>query len=239
VSEQFGFEQVVGQRAAVHGNQGSVPSRPGQVQRGGGQFLAGAGFARDQDRGTAAAHHIDQVGDPADGRAPSDEEAFPVGPVGTRLSRSRAGRPACCCELHGDSREAIGGERENFSGRERKGVELRLKLFAGSTDMFCDGEVGRMKIYDHSLTGAAASEASRPQETHKAGNSRESGRSSEATGDRVEFSGHLGALSRAVSSDQSARSSRIEALSAQVAQGTYRPDSHAVSRGMIDEALAQ
>jgi flagellar biosynthesis anti-sigma factor FlgM len=105
--------------------------------------------------------------------------------------------------------------------------------------MFCDGEVGCMKIYDHSLAGAAASEASRPQEAHKAGHSRESGRPSEASGDRVEFSGHLGALSRAVSSDQSARSSRIQALSAQVAQGTYHPDSQAISRGMIDEALAK
>jgi anti-sigma28 factor (negative regulator of flagellin synthesis) len=94
-----------------------------------------------------------------------------------------------------------------------------------------------MKIYDRSLTGTAESEASRPAEAHKAGGSRASGSSSQATGDRVEFSGGLGALARAVSTDQSARASRIQALASQVAQGAYHPDSQAISRGLIDEAL--
>jgi flagellar biosynthesis anti-sigma factor FlgM len=104
--------------------------------------------------------------------------------------------------------------------------------------MYCDGEVERMKIYDRSLTGTAASEAGRTQEAHQTSQSRESGASSRAEGDRVEFSGGLGSLARAVSSEQSGRSSRIQALSAQVAEGSYRPDSRAISRGMIDDALA-
>jgi hypothetical protein len=104
--------------------------------------------------------------------------------------------------------------------------------------MYYDDEVGRMKIYDSNLTGAAASGASRPPEAHKAGSSRESGSSSQAASDRVEFSGGLGALSRAVSSDHTERASRIQALASQVEQGTYRPDSRAISRGMIGEAMA-
>jgi hypothetical protein len=103
--------------------------------------------------------------------------------------------------------------------------------------MESDGEVGHMKIYDHNLAGTAASDANRPVEAHKAEGSRESGSASHATGDRVEFSGGLGALARAVSVDQSARANRIQALASQVQQGTYRPDSRAISRGMVAEAL--
>jgi hypothetical protein len=94
-----------------------------------------------------------------------------------------------------------------------------------------------MKIYDGNLTGTAGAEASRPPEAHKAEGSRESGPSAQATGDRVEFSGGLGGLSRAVSADHSARASRIQALTSQVQDGTYHPDSRAISRGMIVDAL--
>jgi len=95
-----------------------------------------------------------------------------------------------------------------------------------------------MKIYDRNLTGTA--ESGRPQETQKAEDSRET-RSTAAHGsrDRVEFSGALGALARAVSTDQSGRSSRIAALSAQVQSGTYQPDAAAISRGIVDEGLAR
>jgi anti-sigma28 factor (negative regulator of flagellin synthesis) len=95
-----------------------------------------------------------------------------------------------------------------------------------------------MKVYDRNLTGTAAADASRPPEAHKTDGARESGPSAQATRDRVEFSGALGSLARAVSADHSARANRIQALASQVEQGTYRPDSGAISRGMISDALA-
>lgn len=56
--------------------------------------------------------------------------------------------------------------------------------------------------------------------------------------DHVEFSNTMGALARAVSSDETSRASRIQALAAQVQNGTYQPGAQAISRGMISEALA-
>lgn len=104
--------------------------------------------------------------------------------------------------------------------------------------MYSDGEVAHMKIYDHNLTGTAANDVTRSAETHKPEGARESGSSERTAGDRVEFSGGLGALSRAVSADQSARASRMQQLAAQVQQGTYQPDSRAISKGLIADALA-
>jgi anti-sigma28 factor (negative regulator of flagellin synthesis) len=104
--------------------------------------------------------------------------------------------------------------------------------------MYHDGEWGNMKIYERNLTGTAASESSRPAEAHKPDSNRETSSSVQATGDRFEFSGGVGALSRAVSADQSARASRIQSLASQVQQGTYQPDAQAISRGMIAESLA-
>jgi flagellar biosynthesis anti-sigma factor FlgM len=94
-----------------------------------------------------------------------------------------------------------------------------------------------MRINDGNLTGT--SEAGRAPETQKA----EAGGAArtplaQGGGDRVEFSGSLGALARAVSSDQTGRASRIAALAAQVQSGTYQPDPAAISRGMIAEGLA-
>jgi len=95
-----------------------------------------------------------------------------------------------------------------------------------------------MKIYDRNLTGAAAGEAGRAQEAQKPEAGREARSSVPARGDRVEFSGELGALARAVTSDQAARAGRIQALAGQVRDGTYQPDSQAISRAMVSDALA-
>ncbi len=53
----------------------------------------------------------------------------------------------------------------------------------------------------------------------------------------VDFSSTLGTLSRAMTSFDTSRSSRVEALAAQYQSGNYTPDSMAVSRGLISEAL--
>jgi anti-sigma28 factor (negative regulator of flagellin synthesis) len=96
-----------------------------------------------------------------------------------------------------------------------------------------------MKITDQNLGGAAAPETARSQDvqlTSKNG----AGSSSSSTidaNDRVEFSGGLGTLSRALSSFQSDRAGRVQSLAAQYQSGSYQPDSAAISRGMIAEAL--
>lgn len=96
-----------------------------------------------------------------------------------------------------------------------------------------------MRIYDRNLTGAGTGETSRAQDTHKAESRAEQRTSGKTSGDRVEFSGSLGALARAVNTDQTARQSKIQALGDQVRSGSYRPDSKAISHGLVSETLAR
>jgi anti-sigma28 factor (negative regulator of flagellin synthesis) len=98
-----------------------------------------------------------------------------------------------------------------------------------------------MRIYDVNLTGTAAAESGRAQETQRsdrAGGARTGGSSANGTGDRVELSSTLGRLSQALSAYGSSRTGRVQALAAQFQSGTYRPDSLATSKGMVSEALA-
>jgi|SRR5579885_1248932 anti-sigma28 factor (negative regulator of flagellin synthesis) len=97
-----------------------------------------------------------------------------------------------------------------------------------------------MRIYDRSLAGAGASEAGKASEAQRldytsGAKPAERGGSG---GDRVELSGALRNLSRAISSDSRARAAKVQALAAQYQSGNYRPDSAAISRAMIAEALA-
>jgi anti-sigma28 factor (negative regulator of flagellin synthesis) len=95
-----------------------------------------------------------------------------------------------------------------------------------------------MKIPDYNLGGAATPETHRTQDAQSTGHAsgaRSAGSSIDS--DRVEFSGGMGSLSRAVSSFQSGRAGRVQALATQYQSGSYRPDSAAISRGMIQEAL--
>jgi anti-sigma28 factor (negative regulator of flagellin synthesis) len=95
-----------------------------------------------------------------------------------------------------------------------------------------------MKIYDQKLTGTTTNATGRPPETQKADADGEGRVQTPASRDRVEFSSGLGALARAVSTDQSNRADRIRSLAAQVQSGTYQPDPRAISRNMLTEALA-
>lgn len=97
-----------------------------------------------------------------------------------------------------------------------------------------------MRVNDRILTGTTPAESGRTQESQKLNRSQgtTSGTgASDKSGDQVEFSSTLGALSRAMSADGSARSSRVQALAAQYQSGDYQPDSAATARGMISEAL--
>jgi hypothetical protein len=97
-----------------------------------------------------------------------------------------------------------------------------------------------MRVYDTNLTGTAAAEAGRSQETKRIDRGSQGGASRiGSTGsDHVEFSGALGRLSQTLSDFQHSRASRVQALAGQYQTGNYRPDSAATSRAMVSEALA-
>jgi hypothetical protein len=97
-----------------------------------------------------------------------------------------------------------------------------------------------MRIYDRDLTGTAASESGRSQETQRP--DREAGLkppgSGSGSGDRVELSSGLASVSRALASYRSDRAGTIQQLAMQFQAGTYRPNSQAISQGMVTEALS-
>jgi len=96
-----------------------------------------------------------------------------------------------------------------------------------------------MKVYDQNLTGALSAGSNRTSETQatertatgSSGGSRNSG------GDRVELSGALGSLARAMAAFGSSRSDKIQALAQQYQGGTYQVDAFATSAGMVADAL--
>jgi anti-sigma28 factor (negative regulator of flagellin synthesis) len=97
-----------------------------------------------------------------------------------------------------------------------------------------------MRVYDRNLTEASTGETGRAQETQKTertGSSAPARTGAEGSGDRIEFSSALGSLSRAMSTYNSGRASRIQSLESQYQSGNYRPDSHATSRAMVSQAL--
>ena len=97
-----------------------------------------------------------------------------------------------------------------------------------------------MRIYDRDLTGTAAAESGRSQETQKADRDAASTPSpSESTsGDRVELSSGLAGVSRALAAYGSDRAGKVQQLTAQFESGTYQPSSLAISQGMVSQALS-
>ena len=99
-----------------------------------------------------------------------------------------------------------------------------------------------MRIYDTNLTGTSASETGRAQESQKlnrAGTGKTpAGAGLDGATDRVEFSGTLSRLSRALTTFESSRASRIQTLAAEYQKGNYKPDSLATSRGIVSDALS-
>jgi len=97
-----------------------------------------------------------------------------------------------------------------------------------------------MRVYDTNLTGTSTAETGRAQELQKTSRS-QSGPSTQpggsGAGDRVEFSGALGRLSKVLAAADQDRAGKVQALKAQYQSGKYRPDSLATSRAMISDAL--
>ncbi len=97
-----------------------------------------------------------------------------------------------------------------------------------------------MRINDRNLTGTSASETGRAQETKDlsragAGKSNTGGVDGS---DRVEFSGTLNRLSRALTTFESSRASRIQALAANYQSGSYKPNAAATSKGLVADAMS-
>jgi hypothetical protein len=94
-----------------------------------------------------------------------------------------------------------------------------------------------MKVYDRGLTAAETGQTQDVQKLNS-GSGKTATRGADTSGDRVEFSGNLGRLSRTLATYETGRASRVQALAAQYQGGTYRPDSAAISRGLVGEALS-
>jgi anti-sigma28 factor (negative regulator of flagellin synthesis) len=97
-----------------------------------------------------------------------------------------------------------------------------------------------MRIYDRDLTGTAASESGRSQETQRTDReaSTTSSQAGGTSGDRVELSSGLASVSRALSAYGSDRASKVQQLAAQFESGDYQPSSMAISQGMVAQALS-
>jgi hypothetical protein len=99
-----------------------------------------------------------------------------------------------------------------------------------------------MKIYDRNLTGTSATETGRAQESQnlsRAGTGKSPTRGGvDGSNDRVEFSGTLNRLSRALTTFESTRASRVQALAVEYQGGNYKPDAAATSKGLVAEAIS-
>jgi hypothetical protein len=107
VSEQFGFQQVIGECGAIDGYERGVAARSGEMQGGCRQFLTRPGLARDEDGRATAADHSDDVDNLTNGRTSADQEILPIGWAGgPRTKRPSFGRRAGCFDLHDEYRES-------------------------------------------------------------------------------------------------------------------------------------
>jgi len=99
-----------------------------------------------------------------------------------------------------------------------------------------------MRVYDLNITGTqtGATGAERTQEarqTDRTGASHATRTSTGGDGDRVEFSGTLGRLSNALSTDDSGRTAKVQQLAAQYQAGAYQPNAAGTARGLVSEAM--
>ncbi len=94
-----------------------------------------------------------------------------------------------------------------------------------------------MKVYDRGLTPAETGQTQDVQKLNNSSSGKSTNRGADPSGDRVEFSGSLGRLSRTISTYDSGRANHIASLAAQYQSGNYLPNSAATSQGMVSEAL--
>ena len=70
------------------------------------------------------------------------------------------------------------------------------------------------------------------------GASAKNGKSSAADTDRVELSSFTGRISQTLAADSASRAQRVAQLKNAVQSGTYKADAQAVSRALVDQAIA-
>ena len=97
-----------------------------------------------------------------------------------------------------------------------------------------------MQIVDSNRIGVPASaQSERAAESQPVKPpAQESGEGKAAETDRVDLSSLTGRISQVLESHANTREERIEALRAAVQAGTYQVDSPALSRTLVDQALA-
>ena len=99
-----------------------------------------------------------------------------------------------------------------------------------------------MKIYDQNLTSTSAADTGRAQQAQnlsRAGTDNSSARAvADVSTDRVEFSGTMSRLSRALGNSETTRADRVQSLTAQYQSGKYQPDPAAISKGLVTETLS-
>ena len=98
-----------------------------------------------------------------------------------------------------------------------------------------------MRIYDRDLTGTAATDTGRAQDTQRTERDG-SGAAAAVTqaasgGDHVELSSGLATVARALAAYGTSRTTKVQQLATQVQSGTYQPNSMAISQGMVAQAL--
>ena len=95
-----------------------------------------------------------------------------------------------------------------------------------------------MKIENGTSLGSASATGAAGVAGADAAGRREAGRGVDsANSDSAEISGLAGKISQALNQDSANRAATVQQLSAAVANGQYNPDSAAVSRGIVGEAL--
>jgi len=95
-----------------------------------------------------------------------------------------------------------------------------------------------MRVNDQNLTGVNTASTAGSHEAQRAGRTASGSAGSTAHGDRVELSGAVGTISRALAADSGGRAARVRELAAQYQAQQYRPDAAATSRAMIADAVA-
>src|SRR5690606_537606 len=85
VAEQLALDQALGQGAAVEGDEGAAGASAGSVDPPGGDLLAGAGLALEQDRDVAGGRELEHGERLAHHQALADEVAEAAGAAATAV----------------------------------------------------------------------------------------------------------------------------------------------------------
>ena len=133
VAEELALDEVLREGAAVDGDEGAAPARAGVVDRPGGELLAGAGLALEQDGDVGGGGELEHGEDLAHDQAGADQLAEAVRAAGVDLQLVRLG-----LDPQGGAADPEGG-----AGGDLQGGQLRALV---------EGAVGAAEVLDQELT---------------------------------------------------------------------------------------